>query len=450
MMLLVFSTLKGSKMEHKKHDLTGRSHDQPREGKSLADIAATWRSKLADLLIISGGGHPQTVRQVSPARETLEFMILGLVLLGTMVMTASTVTTVLHFAVGDGRFHILYVLVGILVGAMQGASDNILQYRKKLLERGLAELRRVGMRLPEVVQRPMVAVMLFIQRLLQGAGIGSLAGLCMILLAMHTSIESFGTRKFMTDNPAVSLEMTKLVDSAITRSTEERNAATGRVDQLNRMLATLRQENVRRAVRASSRAASTSTAAPDAQIAALETNLAAETSRRDALSARLDQQLADRNGEIERRILSSPNVVPKLSGLSGQIEALTALTKSDPKILVFIIIFQLVSLALELSPMWISMSDRFFPCTYAAHLAMESFNEVTKIGRDGARRLGLLPPEEEAPAAPPAQEAVPIVADNDIPLAPSSSNGATPPRRGRGRPRGKNSVDRTAKETGHD
>jgi hypothetical protein len=436
-------------MEHKKHDLTGRSHDQPREGKSFADIAATWRSKLANLLIISGGGHPQTVRQVSSSRETLDFIIVGLVLLGTMLMTASTVTTVLHFAADDGRFHILYALVGILVGAMQGASDNILQYRKKLLERGLAELRRVGMRLPEVVQRPGVAVTLFIQRLLQGAGIGSLAGLCLILLAMHTSINAFGTRKFMTDNPAVSLEMTKLVDSAITHSTDERNAATGRTDQLNRMLATLRQENVRRTVRPGSRAASTSTAAPDAQIAALETTLAAETSRRDALSAKLDQQLADRNGEIERRILSSPNVVPKLSGLSGQIEALTALTKSDPKILVFIIIFQLVSLALELSPMWISLNDRFFPSTYAAHLAMESFNDVTKIGRDGARRLGLLPPEDEVPAARPAQESVPAPANDDAPVTPSPLNGATPPRRGRGRPR-TNNVNRTLEETGHE
>jgi Domain of unknown function (DUF4407) len=437
-------------MEHKKHDLTGRSHDQPREGKPFAVILAAWFSVIADLLIIYGGGHPQTVRQVSSARETLDFMILGLVLLGTMLMTASTVTTVLHFAADDGRFHILYALVGILVGAMQGASDNILQYRKPLLERGLAELRRIGMRLPDVVQRPMVALMLLLQRILQGAGIGSLAGLCLILLAMHTSIDSFGTRKFMTDNPAVSIEMTKLVDSAITRSTDERNGATGRIDQLNRMLATLRQENVRRAVRAGSRAASTSAMAPDAQIAALETNLAAETSRRDVLSAKLDQQLVDRNGEIERRILSSPNVVPKLSGLSGQIEALTALTKSDPKILVFIIIFQLVSLALELSPMWISLSDRFFPCTYAAHLAMESFNEVTQIGRDGARRLGLLPPEEEAPAAPPTQESVPTPANDDLPVAPSSLNGATPLRRGRGRPPGKNGVDRTSKETGHD
>jgi hypothetical protein len=432
---------KGSEMEHKKHDLTSRSHDQPREGKSFADIAKTWSSLLADLLIIFGGGHPLTVRQVSSSRETLDFMILGIVLFGTILMTASTVTTVLHFAVGDGRFHVLYVLVGILVGAMQGASDNILQYRKKLLERGLAELRRIGMRLPEVVQRPMVAVMLYMQRLLQGAGIGSLAGLCLILLAMHTSIEAFSTRKFMTDNPGVAAESTKLVDGAIARSTDERNAVTSRVDQLNRMLATLRQENVRRAVRAGSRVASSSTAAPDAQIAALETNLTAETPRRDALSARLDQQLADRNGEIERRILSAPNVVPKLSGLSGQLEALTSLTRSDPKILVFIIIFQLVSLALELSPMWISMSDRFFPCTYAAHLAMDSFNDVTKIG--GARRLGLFPAEEDAPAAPPTRESVATPANDDLPVTPSGLTGVNPPRRGRGRPR-KNGSDRSA------
>jgi hypothetical protein len=394
-------------------------------------------------------------------------------------MTASTVTTVLHFAIGDGHFHILYALVGILVGAMQGASDNVLQYRKKFLERGNAENSRVGMLLPQVVQRAWVAVSLSFVRLQQGLAIGMLGGLCMILAAMQPGIENYSVRKFTTDNLAASAEATKLVDAGISRTTDDEKAAAGRVDQLNRMLVTLRQENVRRVVRTGSRSASPSTSASDAQIATLEGTLAAEAASRNTLKAKLDQELADRNAEIERRIQSSPNAVPKLAGLSGQLEALTALTKDDPKLLLFIIAFQVISLALELSPMWISLSDRYFPSSYAAHLAMQHFIDVTKISDEGARRLGVHPDSRKGvrgidaeglkPEAP-----TPDVAGSDASRpeagvgaghkqvdasepanenhqSTSELNGATP-KRGRGRPRGssKNGLDQSSKENGHD
>lgn len=362
-------------MSMEQFDLSGRSYDQPVSGRSIAALGG-------DLLITLGGGHPATARRVAPPREVLDLMILGLVLLGTMIMTASTVTTVLHLATGDGQFHVVHALIGALVGCMQGLADNVLQYRRKFLERGAAECRRVGVRLPEIVQRQLLTTLLGLVRALQGTAVGMLAGICVMLAAMQGPIDGYATRKFMTDNPSVTTESTKLVDASIQRTADDLKAATGRVDQINRMLANLRQDNVRRATRTGSRNAAPPSTASETQIAALENTLAAETSAREALTAKLERQQAARNADIEHRIQSSPTAIPKLSGLSGQLQALTALTKDDFKLLVFTVIFQIVSLALELSPMWISLSDKLFPSSYAAAMAMQHFIDVTAIGHE--------------------------------------------------------------------
>ncbi len=421
-----------------KHDFSDRSHDQPRKPKGM----------IGNGLIVFGGAHPRTLREGSSEREVLDFMIFGWLLVGSALLTASTVTTILHFAMGDGHFHLLYALFGIGIGALQGTIDNVLQYRRSLYERGCAELRRAGMRLPEVVQRRSAVALLRGVRLVQGGAIGVLGGVCMILAAMGPSIDAYSTRKFLADNQTVAIEATRMVDAGVARTTDDFKAATARVDQLNRMLTTLRQDKVRRAVRTGDRTAVSSTSASDAQIAILQRDLDAETSKRDALKVALDrQQLADRNAAIERNILTAPNAIPKLSGLSGQLEALAALTKDDPKLLFFVIAFQLISLALELGPMWVSVS--YFPSTYAARMTMQHFIDVTKISEEGARQLGVKPTQEQnapetdksagaAPANDNAQPGMPasssVSAGNNDPLR-AQMNGATPPRRGRGRPR---------------
>jgi hypothetical protein len=420
-----------------KHDFSDRSHDQPRKPKGM----------VANGLIVLGGAHPRTLREGSSEREVLDFMIFGWLLVGSALLTASTVTTILHFAMGDGHFHLLYALFGIGIGALQGTIDNVLQYRRSHYERGYTELRRAGMRLPEVVQRRSAVTLLRAVRLLQGGAIGVLGGVCMILAAMGPSIDAYSTRKFLADNRTVAIEATRMVDAGVARTTDDFKAATVRVDQLNRMLTTLRQDNVRRAVRTGGRTAVSSTSASDAQIAILQRDLDAETSKRDGLKATLDRQLADSNAVIERNITTAPNAIPKLSGLSGQLEALAALTKDDPKLLFFVIAFQLISLALELGPMWVSVS--YFPSTYAARMTMQHFIDVTKISEEGARQLGVKPTQQQnapetdksAGAAPANDNAQldmfaggPIASNDNVPVAASGLNGAK--RRGAGRPLG--------------
>jgi hypothetical protein len=374
-----------------KHDISNWSHDPPPQSAlarypvqgGLLHVLAL----LKDSLIILGGAHPATARQFCPPREVLHFYICGLVLIGTMLMTASTVTSVLHFAIDDGQFHIAFALVGILAGAMQGAGDNLLQYNRKWVERGNAMLRMTGLRLPEV--QPSRGQTLFVNlvRGMQGCVTGALAGVCLLLAAMQPATTEYAAHKFRTEQPQVWIESTKQVDGAIARTTEERDRIKLRVDQDSRMISSLRQDSVRRVVRADKRAPSVSAA--QGQISGLEAALAADTAELNAVSAKLDRQLADRNAEIARVARSSPSAVAQLSGLSGKLEAVAAITKNDPKLLFFVIAFQVISLALELLPMWLSLSDRFFPSSYAAHVALRSFLEAKKIAEDGAAELGL-------------------------------------------------------------
>jgi hypothetical protein len=127
-------------------------------------------------------------------------------------------------------------------------------------------------------------------------------------------------------------------------------------------------------------------AASDAQSTKLAASLAAELAVQDGLRVTLAKQIANRDPEVERRVAASPNVAPKPSGLSGQLEAIAALTHDNIPLLMFLIPLTIISAALELSPVWIAL--RFYPASYGSALAMWRFTEVTAIGERGAEALG--------------------------------------------------------------
>jgi hypothetical protein len=411
-----------------KYDFSSRSHDEAPPRVSLV-------APLQSFLIVLGGGHPETVRRVAPGREVLDLMIFGLVLLGSMLLTASTITSVLHFAIGDGHFHLLYALIGIVVALVQGTIDNVFQYRRTLHERGCAELRRSGVRLPEIFEQLWAVTLAKLVRVSQGIATGVLGGVCFMLATMAPGTETYIASKYLADNPTLASDATKLVDAGINRSNDDFKAATDRVRKLDQMVTAIRQDDVRRTVRGASRNSGSPTAAGDAELRKLENNLNAESAKRDQLRAALDKQIADRNAAIERHIATAQNAVPKLSGLSGQLQALAALTNDDWKLLIFVIGFQVISLALELGPMWISFV--YFPSVYAAHEALQHYIKVTTIGEEGMRQLGVTPPND--PPEPPhtsvalkPKEPPPKGRD---PQGQAGPNGAASPRRGPGRPR---------------
>jgi hypothetical protein len=290
-------------------------------------------------------------------------------------------------------------------------------------------------RLPEIFEQLWAVTLAKLVRVSQGIATGVLGGVCFMLATMAPGTETYIASKYLADNPTLASDATKLVDAGINRSNDDFKAATDRVRKLDQMVTAIRQDDVRRTVRGASRNSGSPTAAGDAELRKLENNLNAESAKRDQLRAALDKQIADRNAAIERHIATAQNAVPKLSGLSGQLQALAALTNDDWKLLIFVIGFQVISLALELGPMWISFV--YFPSVYAAHEALQHYIKVTTIGEEGMRQLGVTPPND--PPEPPhtsvalkPKEPPPKGRD---PQGQAGPNGAASPRRGPGRPR---------------
>jgi hypothetical protein len=447
-----------------KHDFSDRSHDQPAE----LEI-----SLLDRLWISAGGAEPETAVKHCSKKEISDFKALGLVLLGSSCLTAVTATTVFHLAMGNGGFHPFFAVGGIAIGALQGVIDNVLQYRGTIYAKGSAELRRAGIKLPEILGPGSASAIVRLVRILQGAALGALGGLCLTLAALSPDTHAYVDNKFLTDNRVAAAEMTKIVDASITRAQDDLKAETTHVDQLNRMLSSLRQDNVRRIVHTSGRSAAPSVSTSDGQIATLERTLADATSKRDALKETLATQTADRNPAIEKAILTAPTHVEKRGGLSGQLAALSDLTKDDPKLLLLILAFEAISFALELGPMW--CAARYLPSAYAARVTLQHFIEVTKLAKEGARELGASEGAREKSDEAPAASSKTATTDNVRPAAmpganneaandnhPSTSelNGAKP-RRPVGRPLGsktrsrknglrKNGLNNSSGENGHD
>jgi uncharacterized protein DUF4407 len=399
-------------------------------------------SKIGRALINLSGIPASLAYKYGSPQERSDLMAAGAVLLGSSALSGVTATTGFHLALGDGSFNLWYAIAGMGIGALTGAIDYVVQYKGTALsERGLASLRRAGLNLPDSESTNTGPRLIRIGRVGQAATFGLLGGLFFMLAGNGSDIRAYLDYKFMAANKIVAAEASKLVDAGISRSRETLKLEEDEVNNIRRSIQALRSNDVRRNIerRANTRAS----AASNPQLDALEQRLSDETTKRDALAAALDGQESDRNAAIEKIINNSPNVVRRRTGLSAQVEALSALTRENPKLLAIILAIEFLSLCLELGPLWAASTK--IPSALAARIALDHYVEVSKLVKDGAEKLGAKPmPEIEtvspAETPPPPHEppddafpAAPIAANDNA--SGTGMNGATPPRRGPGRPR---------------
>jgi hypothetical protein len=379
-------------------------------------------------------------------------MAAGAVLLGSSALSSVTATAGFHLALGDGSFHPLYAAAGLGIGALTGAIDYVVQYKGTLNARGLAALRRAGLNLPDSESTQTGPRLIRIGRVAQAATFGFLGGLFFILAGNGSDIRAYLDYKFMTANKAVALDASKLVDLSTARSKQALSLQDGEVNNLSRSIQALRSNDVRRSI---GRKTNSPAAASDPQLAALEQRLVDETAKRDALAATVNAQETSRNAAIEKSINESPNAVRKRDGLSAQVEALSAITSENPKLLTIILAIEFLSLCLELGPLWAASTK--ISSALAARIALDHFIEVSALVKEGAEKLGARPVDEAKTTKPaeaaPTNDNVPFdssfVASSDNDPLRAGMNGVTPPRRPRGRPR-KNSVIQTIDGAGHE
>jgi hypothetical protein len=376
--------------------------------------------------------------------------LLGVVLLISAALSSATAATIFHLAFGDGGFDLVLILAALGVGGLQGLVDSFVQYRGTIRARGLAELRLGGLKLPASEDALAVLRRIRFLRGGQGVTVGLLGGLVFLLAAMGADIRSYNDAWYMTENRVAASEMSKIVDAGIGRSKEALALETAELNNLSRAIQTLRANDIRRATGRKSN--QQSAAVPDAQLLALEKRLEDESAKRDGLKTALEGQEAGRNAAIESAISRAPGHTPKRTGLSAQLAALVGLVHENPYLLLFVIGFMIVSLALELGPM-ICAATRT-PSVYAARVTRDHFLEITKLAMEGAEKLGARRVDQHESAQPvratPGNEfAGGSIVSNDNGPPRTGMNGATPPRRGPGRPR-KDGVTQISREAGHE
>lgn len=366
-----------------RHDYSGFGHSEPPSPSVFFWLAAYIKSAL----LVLGGAHPDTARRVCSEREQTDIMILGLLLFGSMCLTAMSLTNFMHAAADDGAFHPGFVVVGILISGMQGLTDNVVQYRAKYADLGQASLHWAGYRLPHLARRRLDRMVLTTVRICQALGISVIAGISFLLLALGSSLTAYNLQAFRAANPLVYQQVEWEVDATIKRAEDDLKASSDRLVQLNRFGTTLRQGNVLRLSR--TRGASSSVAASDAQIGKLEASTAAETVTHNELLASLDKLKTDRESLIERRVAASPHATPLATGLNGKFNALSGVLKDSWKMFVLAAAVQVVSAALELAPMWALVL--WWPVRWAGYLAERRFIESRRIGDQVVRELGPSP-----------------------------------------------------------
>jgi hypothetical protein len=432
-----------------KYDLSNRSHDEiPNSPINMFDRC--W---------IPPSGVPVAFAyEHGKPKELSDLRAVTTILLGSSALSAITTTVGLHLAMGDGGFHPLYALAGLFVGGLTGTIDHVVQYRGTLSSRGISELRRAGLKLPDPETATRMPFFVRLVRVGQAATFGFLGGTFLFIAANSGDVHSYIDSKFMSANRTVAEEVAKLVDGGIARSKQALAVQDSEVSNLSRSIQSMRSNEVRRAI---GRKANAPPITSNPQLEALERRLAETTVTRDNLAAAVSEQEESRNATIEKAIIASPNVVRKRTGLAAQLEAISALTAGNNGLLAILLAFEFLSLALELGPMWAAATK--LPSALAARLARDHFIEVTSLAREGAVKLGVHEAEDHEPTKPVAEQAAaaadvtesPVMetaqtaANDNLPVAPSGLTGVTPPRRGRGRPR-KNGADRPTEGDTHE
>ncbi|GLR89763.1 DUF4407 domain-containing protein [Bradyrhizobium iriomotense] len=416
-----------------KLDLSERSHDQKPPSNPIP---------LRDRLSIPlSGFSAEFAHKYGSPQELSDLRAAGAILLGSSALSSLTTTVGLHLAMGGGGFHASYAVAGLFVGGLTGAIDYVVQYKGTLSSRGNAELRRVGLKLPDPEGTSRIPFLVRLVRVGQAATFGFLAGTFLIIGTNFSDVQSYIDNKYMTSNQTVAADASKLVDAGIARSKQALSVQDAEVNNISRSLQALRSNDVRRAIGRKTNAPSSTS---DPQLEGLERRLAEATAKRDALAATVTAQESGRNAGIEKAINESPNAIRKRSGLAAQLEALSALTSENPRLWLLVLAFEFLSLALELGPMWAAATK--LPSALAARLAREHYVAVSTIAKEAAEQLEATDAERRdvgeavEPQAidvvlPAVSTAVQSAANDNVPES-SLSNDVAVPRRGRGRPRG--------------
>jgi hypothetical protein len=444
-------------------------------------------------LVTAGGFQPDWAYEHGTRSDLWNIAIVGCAFavypLVWIVSIASGLHVIFDF---DGAFGLGLLPIAILIASAQALADHITLVKGPLHDKGVGELKSASLKLPSAERSFGTSRIWRRARKVQGFAFAGLSVMFILLAAEAPGIRSILWADFQKPNAAAFAQATHIVDEAKARDSAALAVVTDEINNLARAIASLRSSSVRQAVVGGRKAAAAS-AGLDPKIAQLQKQLDAAEIKQAGLRQAVERDDASRNSTIEKLVLSSPQAVPRRTDLGAQIGALVRLIADEPAMLIFAGLLLVVGFSLEIGIMWVAAT--YLPSALSAKLALEHYSKLTEHRKSGAQQLhvrpdevGVEPPKDKPPlsnAMPagesvrsPAQQPVAPFApspasrivsdtpanDNDMPSvradtmsraaddnppAVPGSNGATLPRRPRGRPR-KNGLDATSKDAGHE
>jgi hypothetical protein len=395
---------------------------------------------LCTALLMAGGVHPQTMIERCGTQEIFNTKIRGAILILSCLFTALSFCTVAHLAVGSGSFSFGLALASVGLAALIGTTDNYVWYCSSIYSQGLTELANAGLQIQAPVNSSSTRLV-FALRVLQGATLGLLSGLFLTVAANITDINARIESDYLYENRFAAAEVSKPIDAEIARASDAVTAQNAQVGALTRQVVALQTET-RRAVSAGRRTSNVSAPALETQLVAFERKRTDETAKLDELKGRLAKLVAGRNEAVMKAIETAPQHSPRRDGFLGKLNALDAITRENPKLLLMILALELIALGMELAP--VLAKQRYVPSTYAAIVTLEQLTATASLAHDGAKRLAQYDEDEarktsvaghgDAEGAPHAANSNSPHANNNHRDAAHGADPATVSKRKRGRP----------------
>jgi hypothetical protein len=295
----------------------------------------------------------------------------------------ASVLNVLHVIFDfDGRFNVVLIPIALLIASTQAVTDHITQIKPAIRAKGQALLAAVGYKLPPTDDYSRSARIVRSARPVQGVSFAVLTVVFGLLTAESPGTHQITWADFQTGNPTTFVEAERVEIEKDSRDKAAYAVPTDQVNNLTRVIASIVRKDA---------TVSRKSAEVDPRLDQLQKQLDAAKIEQARLRAVIDQDDADHNGNIEKRVLSSPRAIPRRTDLAAQLNALWQLISDNPLMWGVTTAMVIVGCSLELGFMWVGASYPSAPL--CGRLVLDDYEQLTKLAKEGGDRLDIRPDE---------------------------------------------------------
>ena len=371
---------------------------------------------------------PELIAQC-PQGERNSAIVRGVLLISYVILLAVAFAVIGHDLLQSTSSPAI-MLGAVFLAAFLGLVDHYVMLRTSIFPDGMKGLRHGGFGVDVPIGAGFASKFCKTLRVMLSLALGGVVALFLGLALNAAAVDKRITTRHLAENKILVQHAVKDFDDRRLRAAKTYDGALATVKTLS--------VEVSRLLKQSNRKSSSTTAD---RLSANEMRLAPAQATLDESKRELDTLDASRAREIEKAIEKSPDYIPKNDSLIGRTKGLFEEMHEDPWVAAPLAVFDAVIVGIDV--VILTLKAIAMPSTYCMGDTRRHLREMVRQARLAETEV------ERAPDLAPTDDDDPP----DPPKRPSRMNGATPPRRPRGRPPGsrKNVVDPfKPPETSHD